>query len=166
MTCRAASLCFKSSPSQINSGAPSRVGCQDLYLALVKSAGAFVATGVWLRRPRLPGLAAIIAHPNDLDSVQQRTLGKKRRTLLLISSLGMLFDQNIPEQLVKRKTVFFSPNCTDVQTGTSIFKDFTQMFLIKINENTFFNHYPLPKLASQVYTSNFYLRSQSNLYVS
>lgn len=96
-----------------------------------------MATGVWLRWPRLPGLTAIITHPNDLDSVQQRKLGKKSRSLLLISSLGMFFDQNIPEPLVKRKTGFFSPNCTDVQTGTSIFKDFTQMFLIKINENTF-----------------------------
>lgn len=122
-----------------------------------------MATGVWLRWPRLPGLAAIITHPNVLDSVQQRKLGKKSRTLLLISSLGMFFDQNIPEQLVKRKTGFFSPDCTDVQTGTSIFKDFTQMFLIKNKWKYFFNHYPLPKLASQVYTSNFYLRSQSNL---
>lgn len=121
-----------------------------------------MGTGVWLRWPRLPGLAAIITHPNDLDSVQQRKLGKKSRTLLLISSLGMFFDRNIPEQLVKRKTGFFSPNCTDVHTGTGFQRFYTDV-LNKNNLKYFFNHYPLAKLASQVYTSNFYLRLQSNL---
>lgn len=69
VTCRVASLCFKSSPSQTHGTNPQ--WCTFplwavktfIWLRLVKSTG---ATGVWLGWPALPGLAATLTHPNDL----------------------------------------------------------------------------------------------------